>query len=103
MFKRAIFELTEPLCDCNPALLGWAVAIYSDNNAGLDIYCRKCATRLRVPHNKFMATITLDRGLEVLGEPRPRFEVLQGGKAPESPSEPDTLTPADVPSPNDGS
>lgn len=58
MFERIDIRLAGPICSCEEQDLGWGIRL-EDKGAGLEITCRKCGTRLIVPHSKFGAAFVL--------------------------------------------
>jgi hypothetical protein len=97
MFDLAILHLSGPICKCLEQNLSWAITFTTGEvkKAGLKIICSTCKTTLEIPNSEFKARIVLKEPYpgkqvpepEVLKNPPPKLEVLEGGKVIEFPKE----------------
>lgn len=55
MFKNITINLEYPICSCNAFDLSWSIWLDEKNHPGLDIECRLCRAKLRIPNSSFKA------------------------------------------------
>lgn len=60
-FKHVEICLTEPICTCDKQNLSWNIYFDGNERASIHIFCKKCRSKLIVPHDKFVASFKLDK------------------------------------------
>lgn len=61
MFKNIKIELEGPICSCEKQNLEWYFNSNPDNYADLNIWCKSCNTKLKIPHTMLLAYINLEK------------------------------------------
>jgi hypothetical protein len=56
LFKKITIHLGGPICNCDEQSLQWSVP-----DAGLQLECKLCGTKLIVPNKKFVASYDLEK------------------------------------------
>lgn len=96
MFKKIIIELNGPICTCEEENLAWGTGIDKDSHPTLEIFCRKCGTKLLVPNKKFVARFKLDNAYPGKKTEEPKVEKTEMGnvipfpKQPKNPNDKDS-------------
>jgi hypothetical protein len=61
MFKKITIELAGPICSCKTQDLSWGVNLDAKGRSAMFIACNRCATKLSVGHEVFVASFALDK------------------------------------------